>query len=91
MTQLKVKLSNFTTPLTYNEWCQKYQFGVKWDNTIPANKDLIEKIELAKFIQDNPNIYKITPQVPPKKPTVLQGISDFVSQDIMGYFISILS
>lgn len=87
--QLRVRRSDFTTPLTFNEWCEKYGISTKWDNTVPANRDMVEKIELAKFIQENPNIYSV-PE-PQKKPTMLEEIKEFVSHDIRGYFITLLS
>jgi hypothetical protein len=88
---LRVKYSNFKTPLTYNEWCERYGISTKWDSTNEQNREIVDKIELAKFIQDNPNIYGVV-----RKPetedngSLKKEITEFVSH-IREYFIQVLS
>ena len=88
---LRVKYSNFQTPLTYNEWCEKYGISTKWDNNDRLNKEITEKIELAKFIQENPNIYGVVPKPETEDDgTLKKEITEFVSH-IREYFIQVLS
>ena len=87
---LRVRYSTFETPLTYNEWCQRYGISTKWDDSNEQNRELIYKIELAKFIRNNPNIYGTTETNTEDKRSLKKEMVDIVSH-IREYFIEVLN
>lgn len=53
--QLRVKFSNFQTPMTFNEWAEYTKASILWDEeTNSRNKQFIEQYRNYKFAEAFP-------------------------------------
>jgi hypothetical protein len=50
-TQVKAKTTTGTTTMQFNHWAKKYKVSSLWFADTPEKRNLIERIQLAKYAQ----------------------------------------
>jgi hypothetical protein len=75
----KIKLQEYSTD-AFNEWAKSIGFGSRFDYTSPENRELVKRIEEAKFAQHNPVVR--TPsellQVQTESRSIFSGIKTLI-------------
>lgn len=77
-----------TTSEEFNRWAESMAVSSRFDYNKPENRELVRRIQEAKFFQENPQ-YK--PKEEPNLKTADQSILSGTLESIREYFINLLS
>jgi len=76
----KIKLQEYSTD-AFNEWAKSIGFGSRFDYNSPENRELVKRIEEAKFAQLNPVVQtpsELLQSQQTDQGTILSGIKSLI-------------